>query len=116
MLDSNRVTQMFTGDSSGPTGAASRPPGAVLSLSAKLAADQERRTQGLLREREDLQVRYERDASAESCFDFGAVQRCPEDACPRFFCSWFFNWIPKVQRCFHGFPIGVRRCKGTIPL
>ena len=32
---------------------------------------------------------------------FSSLERCrflrPEDACPQRF-SWFFNWIPKVQR------------------
>ena len=26
---------------------------------------------------------------------------CPEDACPQRF-SWFFYWIPKVQKCVNG--------------
>ena len=33
---------------------------------------------------------------------FSSLERCrflrPEDACPQRF-SWFFNWIPKVQKC-----------------
>ena len=30
---------------------------------------------------------------------------CPEDACPKHF-SWFFYWIPKVQKC-----VNVNLCK-----